>query len=412
MFTNKEAANEALEEYGSIKDEDDIQIMGDLKHTSPLMHANKNYFLKASWIRRRGKGIGLLTFHNPEDAQKLMLNRIEFGHHSYSFAPDVKNNDEITMTGINPYTSNEQVKITIEDQFPEIKIKICNILRYIEAIESNDLIQATERQLKMKISNYLNGYQFDDKAFNVIVHPIFKETRHETWATNTFNNVKLGKKLLHANLSVGNARVVLKPNLLCFILENKMHDMYKDDIESIMKDFPSVDLTVRMKKIGKIEMSETILQANSFDDLITAREATGKIIQGVTRRCTKKGLRYFKTPKGQTYINCLRKSFKSDIQKSYQRDLLIIYTSRRYIKEIEDSIKKTVTRLNNTPEDHLILYLNKEEFPKGFVKLILIQYGVDFAKCYEETGVSYININCMNHTMDIFDGTKNIPKSY
>ena len=26
VFTNKEAANKALEEYGSIKDEDDIQI--------------------------------------------------------------------------------------------------------------------------------------------------------------------------------------------------------------------------------------------------------------------------------------------------------------------------------------------------------------------------------------------------
>ena len=246
------------------------------------MHANKNYFLKASWIRRRGKGIGLLTFHNPEDAQKLMLNRIEFGHHSYSFETNVKNNDEITMKGINPYLSNEQVKNSIENQFPEIKIKKCNILRHIEAIESNDLIQAKERQLKMKISNHLNEYQFDDKAFNVTVNPTFNETRHEIWATITFNNVKLGQKLLHANLSVGNARVVLEPNLLCFILENKMHDMYKDDIESIMKDFPSVDLTVRMKKIGKIEMSETILQANSFDDLITAREAIEKIIQGIT----------------------------------------------------------------------------------------------------------------------------------
>ena len=108
-----------------------------------------------------------------------------------------------------------------------------------------------------------------------------------------------------------------------------------------------------------------------------------------------KELRYFKTPKGQTYINSLRKSFKSDIQINYQTDSLIIYISEKYIKEIEDSIKKTVTRLNNTPEDHLILYLNKEEFPKGFVKLILIQYGVDFAKLYEETGISYININYM-----------------
>ena len=411
VFTNKEAANKALEEYGSIKDEDDIQIKGDVKNKSPSMHVNKNYFFKASWIRRRGKGIGFLTFHNPEDAQKLIeLNTIEceFGDHSYSFETNVKNNDGIVIRGINSYLSNEQVKNSIENQFPEIKIKKCNILRHCEAIESNDLIQAKERQLKMKISNYLNEYQFDDKAFNVFVHPTFNETNHEIWATITFNNVKLGQKLLHANLSVGNARVVLKPNLLCFILENKMHDMYKDDIESIMKDFPSVDLTVRMKKIGKIEKSETILEANSFDDLITAREAIGKIIQGVTRMCTKKELRYFKTPKGRTYINSLRKSFKSDIQINYQTDSLIIYTSRKYIKKIEDSIKKTVTMLNNTPEDHLILYLNKKEFPKGFVKLLLIQYGVDFAKLYEETGVSYININYMNHTMDIFGGTENL----
>ena len=403
VFTEKKAARNALEACEDNGDEDEIKIKPDTKSKSEFNQVGQDYVMKASWIRRKGKGFGFLTFHDPNDADVLIShNTVIIGTEQYTFTRSRKDNNTVMVRGINPYFSNDQVKNSIENQFPGIKVNDCSIPRQARVKESSGYIADVKKQLRVAISQYLVQIGSKDKSLQLDVQIPSNESFHELRATIKLKTPGVGQALLNANITVDGALVTLTPDLrFFFILDEKLHHVYADDIQLKINRIRGITLSVKHKNVGKKNAFEILIEAETIKMLTIAQEAIRNIIRGVNRNCIEREFRFFKTPAGRKYINeLIRKPNKCDIQLDYRNEALLIHASKTSIKNVLDKIEQKVGTLNND-EDRLTYYLSKGDFPNGFVKHLLVQYGVQLEDLYHETGVNYIRLNFLRHTIDV-----------
>ena len=70
----------------------------DTKSKSEVNQIGQDYVMKASWIRRKGKEFGFLTFHDPNDADALIShNTVIIGTEQYTFRRSGKDIVSVTL---------------------------------------------------------------------------------------------------------------------------------------------------------------------------------------------------------------------------------------------------------------------------------------------------------------------------
>ena len=372
---------------------------------------NRYCGVKATWTRIPAKGnFAFITFENQEMFNEFLGERKLIGDKLYSFKRG-KNPKPLSlkMTGISTYATQEELKLSIENQYPHIKVSSCVIPREApRSVDSKDVMNAKKRQISMHLKNCLPSH--DGKRFQIVMKPVSFEKQPEYEANIWCQNANDCQILMSSNMTMGLAKVKFTPELKTdqISVPITVYHYVKEDLEKQIRAMKGVHMRSNEKKDQKNKNApkfvELQLEAKQIETLRDANKLLLDAVRGEQVQCNERQFRFFKTPIGREFIEELASKNACEIRIEHRQRSIVIFGSmecRRRLGLVVNEKKKEMDR-----QDYDVWTEDFSRKPMGFIKRFIKKYGYDLEKLYREfTGIALVNINFLRHAIE-FQGDK------
>ena len=368
--------------------------------------------VKATWTRIPAKGdFAFVTFQDQKMFNEFVGERKLIGGRFYSFKSG-KNSRPLSlkMTEISTYATQEELKLSIENQFPHIKVSSCVIPREApRSIDSKDVIDAKKRQISMHLQRCLPSK--DGERFRIEMKPVSNEKQCEYQAKIWCQNANDCQILINSNMTMGLfAKVKFTPELKTdqISIPITVYHYVKEDLEKQIRAMKGVRMISNEKNNKKNKNApkfvEIQLEAKQIETLRDANKLLLDVVRGEQVQCNERQFRFFKTPIGREFIEELGSKNACEIKIERRQRSIIIFGNM----ECRRRLGKVITK-KKKEMDQQVYNVWTEDFsrkPMGFIKRFIKKYGYDLEKLYKEiTGIALVNINFFCHTIE-FQGDK------
>ncbi|XP_057296015.1 uncharacterized protein LOC130624965 isoform X2 [Hydractinia symbiolongicarpus] len=398
----------ALDDLEKMDTDKRIEVKPDLKNKLQAV-TSQALKIRANWTRRQGKGYGFLSFDNDEHRRDLLRHRsLLVGNTLYRFKGSNKNLNEVHVTGIDRFYSNDQVKSAIAGYLPNVKITKCVIPRQESEIETPEVISALQRQLTMKIKQALDMEDSGKEALKVTVLPTKNQKDYDFRSLLCFQKVTTGQKLLRTNITMGQAMVRFTPELQSTVcIKERMYRLFQEDIKTFQMNAEGYEVKIAEKTVRREKFFEIAISSKDMENLSVARQRLYDTTRGINMQCTEGLFRFYLTPMGRQFIDDVKKSIDCIIEIDRRSKCIIGYVRKDFSEGFQSLFEKQKANVNKD-EEIFTIYLTKEKYPRGFIKRLLEKFGVDFKQLYDKSKANYIEMNFLRHTLEIFGKQRSI----
>ena len=417
-FSKKKEATIALENYKSDLmfeiDFADIFVTACFNQDIVSSNVNRECVIKATWTRIQAKGdFAFIIFENQDMYDEFYNTSKTIGGKTYFFKK-AKNPQPLSLkiTGINAFVNREELKSSIENQFPHIQIKTCVVpTNGPLPIENKNQFDLKRRQLTMHLNNSLTSAG-DVNRLRVEMIPVKYTTQLLYEAKIRCQNANDCQKLMATNICMGAAKVRMTPELQSDIVSipSTTFHFIENDIQKL-KTTLEIKLTINEKKHTNRKRNEMLqkkqveisIQAKEMDQLQDANVLLLDLVKGEQVRCNERQFRFFTTPIGREFINYHRNQNTCEISLKPRQRSIVVFGSlecRQKLGKLLRQKRDAMDQLN-----HEAWTANFAEKPVGFIKKFIKKYGYDLEKLYNITKVNLVNINFLCHTIE-FEGSK------
>ena len=377
-------------------------------HATPDgMHVQLSHFaVRVTWLRRLGKGHGRIEFFNAEDVSHTLgsLPSLTIKSRRVLFQVDKYLPEErLFMRGLDPETSEEDVRSAIEVMLPSVKVKKVFIHRNPGFPTTEETVESQRKSLAERVGVFTSEGNFSvsmvtPRPGNVrgFAHIMFQD----------FNEGQLAVRGLSGKAISGIGIVTLQPNLSTTLpCPRNVFSIIEEELQSITKELEErfgKAITVKVKNQDKSKRVLLEIRSDSTEHFLLATNVLNESLNGDVIDCKiSNTLELLLTNPVKDVLQSIEKDTGAAICQDWKNKVLKIYGSqasresaKRAINEfLDDSIAN-----NSHPWQVRLRAPNK---PRGLLKALFKRYGVNLLGLQEIPGVQSIRVEFHNHVLQV-----------
>ncbi|KAK3584664.1 hypothetical protein CHS0354_001244 [Potamilus streckersoni] len=377
-------------------------------------NTSRDFKVKLTWWRRRGKGIAYVKMAWPEDFVIAMAERsVTIDGHVVSIQQSRENGthdttNQLYLRGLRYDILEEDIKAAFKRLLGISEAQVSNRIKHIviprEASEtSKRMYIALCEKIEMEVSQYAPRGSFDI-AF--VPDPVKKQTCIRYTVLVSFSNPNEGQTALNS-MRINPPSFGVYPVHVTAELETsvtiwkKVYEAVRSEIEPtiefIMSQNPNVSVKTNLSRAGNVFLN---IKSNDASLLGHAKVLLHDVVQGDILECgrNKEIARLF-TRDGRCEMKRIEKETGAVIfvdNRTMSVSIQGIQTSRT--KALSD-INEYLSTLAGLIERHL--QLKGDGKPRGVMKELISKYGTDLEQMKEHTGVKSLKLNLRNHQITV-----------
>ncbi|XP_069135527.1 uncharacterized protein [Argopecten irradians] len=367
------------------------------------------FTVRIQWCRRRSRGFGFVTFSSSIDADNAVrYGQIEVGNSLAKIKPSKTKGANQTTEGqihvaglsqnVNEDVLRESIATTLNLD-PTTSITRVSITRERVNSESEDILNAIKRRLRVEIENYVN-----QGAYTLELKPIQRETETNFTAFATFDKPEDGQKVcekMDHKFEMTDQTVSAKPILNCSLfIPKRIYDKSGDAVNQCVSKLEAEGVRMKTKTLR----NENVVVEISTDDvetLVRARRLFQDIIKGeVIEYDESASLKSLFTWEGRNKL----KQIMSQTETLILTDSRVMTVSIHGLQQNRQKAKQKIEEflLEITSDSSEVVDLKGDGKPPGLLKAIFLKYASDFSKLCEETGLISVRLLQRNHRLMLF----------
>ncbi|XP_050410843.1 uncharacterized protein LOC126825302 [Patella vulgata] len=382
---------------------------------------NHDYQFKAklTWCRRPLTGLAFVDI-DPADLPKASrLGRLKILDRFVNVNLDRKSGQSLCLRGIPQGAQEEDIRESLissmrfcsEDE--EDRILRINLLREKVKTTERDL-----RDIKEKIESVISRI-VPDSSFLVDLSAPRKDTDFDFQAFVRFKQIEHGEKVCRKltddiELTISNQIVQITPDLSTSInvtknVYEKMLPVVKEYIE-ILRTKLRMNFHCEIKPLNKNRVSIRIF-SEIPKDLSRVRSILATLLKGEVMECWRNdNYRFLFLQTGRTFLNDLEKTSNVHIAVDGSRFTISIYGQVKDTSAAQIEINKFLEEvIEGTGRE---ISLNSADQPKGLMKALIKEYGLNLEILIEEERLNSALLNHSTQVLKLMGTQKNVDKAF
>ena len=393
----------------SFDDSLDCGLKVQLSHSVPSgMRSQVSQFkLKATWCRRPGRGMGSIKFSSSEDYYYAIgkLSSLMIRSRLVQFQPDKKRPEQIFMRGLDPQTSEEDVKSAIERILPSVAVEKIFILRTQEFETTDEVIDSQKTSLKESLSVFATegkfsvdvmkpqAKQFEGRAF--LTFEVFGEGQAALRGLNGKRILGIGTITLQCNLST---------TLLC---PRNVFTVIKDELAVSVKELEQLEQTLKGKFVNikddpKNKRIAIEVRSDCTDHFIRATTIINAILSGDEIDCKmSKNLEILLTTPAKEVFQTIQNETNTMISQDWRNKVVRIHGQQGNREVAKRAINKFIDDSIASNSHSWQIELRGPGKPRGLLKALFERFGVELHGLQEIPDVQNISVEFRRHILKI-----------
>ena len=404
-FKKSEDASKAVKGCSDVSLDTDLNVQP--SHSMPDgMHAQVPQFkVRAKWLRRPGKGTGSIEFFNCEDFFHTLgsLPSLIIKSRNVKFQADKFRQEQIFMRGLDPRTTEEDVKSAIEMRIPSVRLKNVFIHRKPGFETTDKELESQRNSLQERLGIFTTEGQFS--VFMVYPRP----KASEGLAYLTFQDAEEGEAAirgLNGKDISGIGIVTLQPNFSTTLLcPRNVYTIVEDELETIKKEleqFFGKMLVVNIKKQQKFKRVAIEIRSDCTEHFIRATTFVNKIINGDEIDCKiSKPLEILLTNPAKEVLQAIQKDTGTVICQDWRNKVVKIHGRQASRESAKVAINKFLDDSITSNSHPWQIQLRGSSRPRGLLKALFKRFGIDLQGLQEVPGVQNIHVEFRSHVLKI-----------
>lgn len=366
--------------------------------------------VKATWLRRPGKGTGSIEFFSDRDFSQTLrsLSSLMIKSSLVTFQADKHRDGQLFMRGLRPETSVEDVRSAIEERLSTVKLKKVFIHREPEFDTTDETLSMQKKSFEETLL-FKRGIFAKEGKFSVYLRkPSPKDFVGS--ASLTFQDFEEGRaavRVLNGKRISGIGVVTLQPYLSTILLcPNIVYTIVEDNLQAAVKELDLAYGTKLVMKANNQRKDNRVaieIQSDCTEHFICATSALNEIVSGDRIDCrTPNTLEILFTSPAKDILQAIEKDTGTVITQDRKNQVIRIHGSEAASRE---SAKHAINKFLDeciTSECHLWqIELRGPNKPRGLLQALFKKFGVDLKGLQDIPGVHKIHVEFRNHLLKI-----------
>ena len=397
-FKISDKAAKAVESSADIKPSD---------ATPDGVHVQLSHFaVRATWVRRPGKGTGNIEFFNAEDyshtrssIHSLMIKSRRVVFQVDRFCPE----ERLFMRGLDPETTEEDVMSAIEVMVPSVKVKKV-ILHRKPGFETTD--ETLESQRKF-LAERVGDFTTPQKLSISMVKPRpnnFLGCAHIKF--QDFNEGEAAVRGLNGKGIPGIGNVTLQPNLSTKLpCPRNVFSIIEEELQTVIKELQerfgkAITVKVKNQDISKRVLLE--IHSDSTEHFLLATKVLNESLNGDTIDCKiSNSLETLLTNPVKEVLRSIEKDTGAAIYQDWKNKVLKIHGSQASRESAKRAINDFLNDSMVNDSHPWQIHLRGPSKPRGLLKALFNRFGVNLLGLQEIPGVQRIHVEFHNHVLQV-----------
>ena len=377
---------------------------------------NMQYTVKVEAVRRPLRGHGFVQFEDDRDASIVSAEidrfsvRKEFGGDRVTrgvveLQLDKKTNTQLFLKSIPTWASDTIVKIGLQRAFRRSDVRVANVIlpRYNIPPNSEFLFNDFKRTVydTLRSSDITEADYHatiitpNEKAYNFVAYLKFHDPVTARTACDLLDCAYFNKSYMHAVL-------LLKIEFLVPSAVNRFCHQQLQRKSAILKQVCIGPVRIDSKPWKGSVM--TTVETCCVDDLVLAREELSPLLSGRQVTLSRKQMSFAKSGNGVRQLAIMEQEMFVKTRVDDRQSSVFIYASN--VDSAADAERVLVKLLSTENADvSMDISLRSAEYPRGLMKALVIQYGLNLEQLKEETGVDILDLILRQHKIRVEGST-------
>ncbi|KAJ7373082.1 hypothetical protein OS493_014229 [Desmophyllum pertusum] len=403
-FKNSEGAVKAVKGSSS-----NSLVNGKVKPSHSISDGTRTYVsqfkVKAKWLRRPGKGTGCIQFFNDEDFFHTLgsLPSLMIKSRQTKFQVDRFHEEQIFMRGLDPETSENDVKSAIEERLPAVKVKKVFIHRTSEFDTTDETLTSQKTSLQECLGVFATEGQYSvylgkpsPKNFDGFANLTFQDSEEGQAAVKGLNGRHIsgiGVVTLHPNLST---------TLLC---TRNVYAVTEDELKEIFNELDRTfgkKLVIKVNNQRKDKRVAIEIRSDCTEHFIRATTILTDTLNGDKIDCKiSKVLEILLTNPVKDDLQAIQKDTGTVINQDWKNHVVRIHGSEANRELAKRAINKFLDDSITSNSHSWQIQLRGPNKPRGLLKALFIRFGVNLQRLQDIGGVQKIHVEFRWHVLKI-----------
>ncbi|KAJ7373083.1 hypothetical protein OS493_014230 [Desmophyllum pertusum] len=311
--------------------------------------------------------------------------------------------EQIFMGGLDPETSEDDVKSAIEERLPAVKVKKVFIHRTAEF----DTTDETLTSQKISLQERLGVFATEGQYSVYLGKP--KPTNFEGYAHLTFQDSEEGQAAVRglngSNIS-GIGVVTLHPNLSTTLLcTRNVFTVIEDELEEIIKELGRTFGTKLVIKVNNQRQDMRVaieIRSDCIEPFICATTILTETLNGDNIDCKiSEDLEILLTNPVKDVLQAIQKDTGAVINQDWKNQVVRVHGSEANREAAKRAINKFVDDSITSNSHPWQIQLRGPNKPRGLLKALFKRFGVNLQGLQDIRGVQKIHVEFRGHVLKI-----------
>jgi len=372
------------------------------------------YTVKVVAARRLLRGHGFVQFENHTDAIKVVTTigsffnvRKEYGGHTADQAVvelqlDKKTSRQLFLKSIPAWASETVVKNGLQCAVRNPDVRIANVILPREAIPPNSDLLLND--FHRTVDNTLRSSDIADNTDYRATYVTPKEKSYDFIAYLKFNHLHTARmacdrlKSVAFNRSFLHAALLLKIEFFMPLAVNKFCEKHLQKKSDILQQASASPIKIDSRNWkGSVR---TTVETYCVEDLVLAREELAPLLSGRRVNLNRKQMSIAKSQSGVRQLAIVEQKMSVKIRVDDRQGSAFIHASNEDFAD-EAEFELGLLELLDTADVSEDISLRNAEYPRGLMKALVLQYGLNLEQLKEETGADSLDLILRQHKIRV-----------
>lgn len=367
------------------------------------------YTVKVVAVRRPLRGYGFVQFENEFDAITC-ISIGSFGVQKKSAGQvvnrgvvevqlDKKRAGQLYLKSVPAWADETVVKTGLQRAVSDTDVGIANVILPRENIPPNNELQFSRNVVDtLRSSDITDSTDYHitvlppgEKSYNFVAFLKFHDLVKARMACDLLDHAPF-------NQSHMDAALLLKIEFFMPPAVNKFYEKHLQSKNAILRRESTGPIKINSKDWKGSAL--TTVETYCVDDLVLAREVLAPLLSGRRVNLTRKQMTAVRSKSGVGQLTTMEQEMRVKTRVDDRQSSIFIHACNGDLAdEAECALRKILDA--NTAEVSEDISLRSPDYPRGLMKALVIQYGLNVEQLKEETGVDSLDLILRQHKIRV-----------